>query len=374
MVKMNRIFGLDLMRFIAISFVLVGHGWFLLGDMGLIAHYIKGIFVFGVEIFFVLSGFLIGGILLRDFEKSFTPHDVLHFWKRRWFRTMPNYLLFLLINYIGFSFLSSNFSWNWQYLFFLQNFAWMPDGFFSVSWSLAIEEWFYLIIPLAIYSLKFLPLKLATLLVIIAIISFCTIMRLYGSIYQGYAWNEELRLVTIYRLDSLMYGVFAAWLNHYKKTLFTSCTKQTFIVAIVCICTAIYFRNSSLIESNAVISAIFFPLSCIGFMFLLPTLSTWRINSNNIITKSITSISTWAYSLYLIHVPLLEVVKIFANKFPTVYSFPFNLLVFFSWLLTSIFLSFMIYKFFEKPMMNLRDKTWFSEATNKLQISTTKDQ
>lgn len=370
---MNRIFGLDLMKFTAISFVLIGHGAFLLGDMGLIANYIKGILVFGVEIFFVLSGFLIGGILLRDFEKSFTPHDILHFWKRRWFRTLPNYLLFLLINYIGFSFLSSNFSWNWQYLFFLQNFAWMPDSFFSVSWSLAIEEWFYLIIPLAIYSVKFFPLKKATLLIIIAIIVFCTIIRLNGSIYHGYAWNEELRLVTIYRLDSLMYGVFAAWLNHYNKTLFLAFKKQTLIVAACCICSAIYFRNSNLIESNAIISAIFFPLSCIGFMFLLPTLSTWRSNSGSSIVKIITCISAWAYSLYLIHVPLLEVVKILANKFPSIYSFPINVLIFFTWLLTSIFLSFIIYKLFEQPMMNLRDKTWLFKKVNKLQTSTTKD-
>ena len=53
----------------------------------------------GVEIFFVISGFLIGKIIYRIIQKDdFSFNDVREFWKRRWFRTLPNYYLVLLIN------------------------------------------------------------------------------------------------------------------------------------------------------------------------------------------------------------------------------------------------------------------------------------
>jgi peptidoglycan/LPS O-acetylase OafA/YrhL len=361
---MNRIFGLDLMRSFAITFVLLGHGWFLLGDIGQLTQLAKSIFVFGVEIFFVLSGFLIGGILLRDFEKSFKIHDILHFWKRRWFRTLPNYLLFLLINILGFSLLTSSFTWDWQYLFFLQNFAWMPEKFFSVSWSLAIEEWFYLIIPVAIYSFKKFPLKLAALMVIFSIISICIILRLHGAIYHGYLWNEELRLVTIYRLDSLMYGVFAAWLKHYKNELFISTSKLTLFTGILFTASAIIFKYSGLIESSPIIASLCFPISCIGFMCFLPSLDNWYVNQTKYYAKFVYSISAWSYSLYLVHVPLLEVVKILARKVPIMYQFPFNIIVILLWLSTSVFISFFIFTYFEKPMMKLRDKSFFTKGKN----------
>lgn len=361
---MNRIFGLDLMRCFAIAFVLFGHGWFLLGDIGHFTQFAKSIFVFGVEIFFVLSGFLIGGILLRDFDKSFKIKDIMHFWKRRWFRTLPNYLLFLFINILGFSLLTSSFSWDWQYLFFLQNFAWLPEKFFSVSWSLAIEEWFYLIIPIAIYSLKKFPLKLAVLIVVFSIILICIILRLYGAIYHGYLWNEELRLVTIYRLDSLMYGVFAAWLKYYKNKLFINVRKLALFSGMLLTSSAVFFKYSGLIENSPIIAALCFPISCIGFMCFLPSLDNWYVNQTKFYAKCVYSISAWSYSLYLVHVPLLEVIKISGNKVPIIYQFPFNIIVIFLWLSTSIFISFYIFTYFEKPIMKLRDKPFFTKSKN----------
>ena len=56
----------------------------------------------GVELFFVLSGFLIGGILIKTFQKdnSFGIKTISNFWIRRWFRTLPNYDLILILNII----------------------------------------------------------------------------------------------------------------------------------------------------------------------------------------------------------------------------------------------------------------------------------
>ena len=84
-INSSRIYGLDILRAMAILFVVIGHGQYLLPRKFNTFH---SIFVFdGVSIFFVLSGFLIGGILIKIIEnKEANTSTLIDFWKRRWFR------------------------------------------------------------------------------------------------------------------------------------------------------------------------------------------------------------------------------------------------------------------------------------------------
>ena len=217
---MNRVFGLDLMRFLAISFVVFGHALYFFPSLGFLAN----VFVFGVEIFFVLSGFLIGGILIKSFEIEVSFRSLKKFWLRRWYRTLPNYYLFLGINFVAFTYFKPGYEWDSKYLFFFQNFVWLPDNFFSVSWSLAVEEWFYLIFPTVlciVYALTR-SLKLAVVYVAVAILVCVIVARLYAATELGWRWNEELRLSVLLRLDSLMFGVLAAYTAHYYPSKFSS--------------------------------------------------------------------------------------------------------------------------------------------------------
>ena len=93
----NRVYGLDILRAMAILFVVFAHGSYLLRKVLPID--LVNIFVLdGVAIFFVLSGFLIGGILIRQFDqRRMDGRGLSQFWIRRWFRTLPNYYLVLLI-------------------------------------------------------------------------------------------------------------------------------------------------------------------------------------------------------------------------------------------------------------------------------------
>ena len=85
----QRNFGLDVLRAAAIVMVLVSHTANALNFLG----------VYGVELFFVLSGFLIGDILIRSAARQsrFDFRDLAEFWTRRWFRTLPNYYWFLAL-------------------------------------------------------------------------------------------------------------------------------------------------------------------------------------------------------------------------------------------------------------------------------------
>ncbi len=96
----KRIFGLDIIRAVAIMLVVFSHAlWIVPGVKGLIPDMLRLAGVMGVEIFFVLSGFLIGRIVYKLFvSDDFNFNKVKYFWIRRWFRTLPNYYFILIVN------------------------------------------------------------------------------------------------------------------------------------------------------------------------------------------------------------------------------------------------------------------------------------
>src|ERR1700743_972604 len=137
----SRSFGLDLARAVAITLVLIAHFAKVLEVAG----------YYAVELFFALSGFLIGGILYRDLFSSpdWTFAHVTRFWQRRWWRTLPNYYLSFALHSLFHLFYGGFPSPQmlWRYPLFLQNASENIHFFYGVSWSLCVEEWFYLLFP-----------------------------------------------------------------------------------------------------------------------------------------------------------------------------------------------------------------------------------
>ena len=123
--KKNRVFGLDLLRSIAIILVLILHSEFIIRKLYPDFHIV---FVDGVDLFFVLSGFLIGGILIKDFNEK-KKFNIFKFWSKRWLRTLPNYYLLLsVISILYFS--NPNIYFNWKYLFFFKTLIYPIQDFF----------------------------------------------------------------------------------------------------------------------------------------------------------------------------------------------------------------------------------------------------
>jgi peptidoglycan/LPS O-acetylase OafA/YrhL len=119
---MDRNFGLDIVRAIAILVVVEQHGRSIIGPVFPAINRLGA--TDGVDIFFVLSGFLIGGILLKSFyeDSVFDVRKYVNFLIRRWLRTLPNYYLALLVN-LAVALVSTNLGgFTPAYFCFLQNF------------------------------------------------------------------------------------------------------------------------------------------------------------------------------------------------------------------------------------------------------------
>ncbi|HYG50525.1 MAG TPA: acyltransferase, partial [Flavobacteriales bacterium] len=209
----NRNFGLDLFRAIAILCVVLVHSsQFLNGTV------LDGFPFFrmvdGVDLFFVLSGFLIGGILLKEINKpgTFGTKQLFNFWKRRWFRTLPAYYLVLIVNYffVKYALIAGDLNqFSWKNFVFLHNFAQPAVDFFWESWSLSVEEWFYLLSPvLLIVCLKFFSPKNAFVTVTILMLLFSTLYRIAirTNDINHFWFDVTFRKMVVTRLDSIAFG------------------------------------------------------------------------------------------------------------------------------------------------------------------------
>jgi len=102
----------------------------------------------GVDLFFVLSGYLIGSQLLRPYTRNAVP-SVRLFFLRRAFRVLPAFLVVLFVYFLFPAFRERpNLPDLWRFLTFTQNFGLQAPAAFSHDWSLCVEEHFYLVLPL----------------------------------------------------------------------------------------------------------------------------------------------------------------------------------------------------------------------------------
>ncbi|VVE39668.1 acyltransferase [Pandoraea pneumonica] len=207
---------LDLLRALAILLVLVSHGFTFIPEPAVVlTQHMAGFF--GVEVFFCLSGFLIGGILIdtvKQFDGSMAT--IANFMARRWFRTLPNYYFYLVVNllifWLGWTFAKE--AEVGRYLVFAQNLLSVHPSFFPEAWSLAVEEVFYFALPIAIvlaWTLLRKPM-LSLLVALFALLALSMALRYHGALHATH-WDDEVRKIALYRLDSLMWGVLLAYLH-----------------------------------------------------------------------------------------------------------------------------------------------------------------
>ena len=291
----KRNFGLDLLRASAIAAVFLGHeitftGIPILGELGT-----------GVDLFFVLSGFLIGRIYFRSStHPDFTP---LRFWRSRWLRTIPPYLAALALYLLADRILLQppNPELPWYYGLFLQNYLGMTG--FGPSWSLCVEEHFYLSLPiLAFLADRFLGRK--SFYYLLPIMFFIpTLLRVI--------FIQVLRLsppdwyyMTHFHCDGLIAGLWLAYLFVERPDVFAALRKPAlWISPIIPISLAVMPLCS---PKYAFIFGIYwYAIIAVGFSgWLLWAYDLhWRPSNApaRLIFQAIQGLALCSYSVYLTH-------------------------------------------------------------------------
>ncbi|HQU83453.1 MAG TPA: acyltransferase [Pyrinomonadaceae bacterium] len=159
----NRIPSLDGLRTISILLVIINHWLFVLGfgDAGNLGN-------LGVRVFFVISGFLITGLLLKEIEKT----NGINLWKfyfRRSLRIFPPFYFYLFVIFLAvvLGFIDIPFKFFLAASFYLSDYLNPLNWLLGHTWSLAVEEQFYLLFPTILLILGIRKTKVFLLLIIL---------------------------------------------------------------------------------------------------------------------------------------------------------------------------------------------------------------
>lgn len=361
----GRNYGLDVLRAAAILLVLTSHATFFIiqaipeSDQVKLISYFCGFW--GVELFFVLSGFLIGKII-KNLLNSDSGYWVFSFWIRRWFRTLPCYFLFLLLNILWFYYLNAALPEKlYYYPIFAQNLAWEHPDFFPEAWSLSVEEWFYLLFPLVIVVLikcKLRPVS-AYLASGACLLIFSTMLRfICAFIEPSLSWDSGIRKVVVFRFDALMFGIYLSWFIGYINSIKQRRVLFLLGLGALLVSAVTYFSLDH--DYSYFLKTIGFSITSIGFTLIIPYMLNFRVAERSIFGAFFKKTALWSYSMYLSNFLLYGMIQKmifseYSHDHIWVYVFFCILLL----VLSCYVVSAAIYKLYELPIMNLRENAIF---------------
>ncbi len=392
---------IDGIRAIAVLWVIFFHAWIWQSFLATktIASVYDSIFLnwipkgdLGVDLFFVISGFLIGSILFKEIQST-GKINFKKFYVRRFLRLMPVYLFTMLICIYLYKDHLDTF---WSNLLYINNY--IPNSYLLHTWSLAIEEQFYIIVPFLI--LYVLP-KFKNKSYFFLILSIISIVLLWYNVFVKYKFNipfnhtigteEEVTwfwkyyVVTHLRYIGLLSGIAVAYLNVFKeqelKNAFYKNSGLLNVFFMSCLIIVVFISFTPLGEWLPMPSSIFNnfdpnigrwyeilhrPLYsyAIGFIII-----SCIYNETFVIkpVKEILSLKIFypiaqlSYSAYLFHMPLMSklfpyVFSIMKGRYDEFTIVIVNVLVS---LLITLIVSILMYYFIEQPFQKIRNKIHF---------------
>jgi len=344
----GRVAGLDLLRAAAIVAVLLMH---LINREFTVRHLAQpplsnSLGYFGVELFFILSGFLIGRILIDIAASNSGPRDWALFLVRRWMRTLPVYLVWLVV-LLTVTPPADFVATAARYATFSQNLAWPMGGWFSVSWSLAVEEWFYLLFSFVLLILAAARVRGAVLWTCLLFVTLPLAGRIF-LIPPDAPFDVGMREVALVRLDAIAYGVVAAWcltrtpevIRRWRRTLFLA---GIFLLLAPADVLAVLGSPAAFDAARPYLLA----LTPIGFALWIPGALDIAMAAAPL--RIVRWVSTRSYALYIVHLSMIDLAWAAATHLhmPVVLCAPAAVLL-------SAGLAELSYRYLETPILRLR--------------------
>lgn len=260
--------------------------------IGAIEYPLKSFGKEGVNLFFTLSGFLVGGLLLKQYAK--VGHiDARRFIIRRIFKIWPAYYVLIIFHVFAGRHPTSTFLV--QNLTHMQNYL---GSSITQTWSLAVEEHFYLFLPALLLVVSMLKLRanaiLATLLTI------CGIVLVARCIVVSRGDLDAAFFYTQYRIDSLLFGVILAAVYWMKPEVYRRLAshKKTLIALVVALVAWLVLatKNVPLDES------IGYTIQALGFCALIVLTVEYAQKIRDAwLFRAVAWIGVYSYGIYLWH-------------------------------------------------------------------------
>lgn len=356
-----RLTGLDTLRALAIVLVLLSHynGFVARGS---IFGFIGEVGWAGVDLFFVLSGYLIGNQLLAPAARG-EPPALKTFFARRLLRTLPNYYVVLAVYLL----LPHSVIWGksmapaWRFLTFTQNFGLRYGETFTHSWSLCIEEQFYLVLPLAVLLLVGTRRSPRLL--------WCALVAAIGAgmAYRGFAFarGEDAFAAPVYyasfaRFDELLPGVAIAMLKNFHPAVFARILRRGnillaagFVMAAAALYGVRYDTPSLFLTST-------FGFSLVAMSFAVLTCAALSPSSllNRVRVPGAASLALWSYAVYLVHKPVFMALRPALERHGIEPGAPLTVAAVMA---AGVLGGWILYRLVEMPFMRLRAR-WFPAA------------
>lgn len=305
---MNRLPGLDLLRSIAIVWVMLFHA-FLVGGLGPGFAWLSRFGWMGVDIFFVLSGFLIGSQLLRTLRRG-EPLPLRDFYWRRAWRILPAFAVVLAI-YVAFPALreAPGLQPWWQFATFTLNLLidYSRNQAFSHAWSLCVEEHFYLLFPAVAWAMTRRPSAARFIAVCVGLVATGIALRAgawlrLDALQPPRNWYiEDIYYPTWMRLDGLLTGVVLATLQVYRPALWSRLQAHSTALLFAGLALAALALTLFSDRTGLLANAIGWPLLSLGFGLLVLSATAPRGWLGRQAVPGAGWLAAASYSLYLSH-------------------------------------------------------------------------
>lgn len=349
--------GIDLLRIVAVLLVIGRHLHLPDHCPALLKGLARGGWI-GVDLFFVLSGFLVSSLLFREYKRHGSV-NIKRFLIRRGLKIYPAFWLMLAFSLAMRLYLGQLPSTQQVLgeIFFLQNYL---GGVWNHTWSLAVEEHFYIGLALLVTSMVALspsaPFRRMPVF-FASIAALCFSCRIYNLVLFPEYSHPKYLFATHIRIDSLMFGVLLSYLCNFHEFEIRTARIPSFVlaaIAVLLLSPAFAFQ----LETNKWISIFGVILFYLGAGFLLIAAVRWK-TSESFAIRGVATLGAASYSIYLWHVPIATwghtaVSKLFG--FESYYLYLFNAVIgacVFGWLLNRLI---------ENPILLVRDRLFPSHS------------
>jgi peptidoglycan/LPS O-acetylase OafA/YrhL len=352
---------LDILRCVAVLLVLGRHG------------FMQGLWLevgwAGVDLFFVLSGFLISGLLFSEYKKTGTM-NLRRFFIRRGFKIYPAFWAMLLGSVlIAFAYHKHFYAPMWLHeILFVQNYL---PGVWRHTWSLAVEEHFYIVLPLLLLVMFrlsknrkdpfwFIPYAFCILAPITLVMRYIAV---HQPSYQPALFGRVMFLTHL-RIDSLFFGVVLGYFYHFHTARVVAALQKRgnrlmleAATALLIGCCVGFAVESPFMQSFG-LTLVYLGFG--GLLMLCLTAPPPREASSGAntawlrISGALAFVGAYSYSIYLWHIPVQIIGTNTLNALSPVPLSPALL----TWIYAAVSIPFgiLMARLVEFPVLRLRDK------------------